>query len=404
MIEFASIVLVKTPVPELQDDRLDPPMGLLYLGTVLKRAGLQVQILDLSGIPEEDWSFPQADCYGFSTYTASYNRTLRIKDQVKALYPDVVTIAGGPHASALPLDATDEFDHVIIGEGETALLELMVGMNTESIIRGRPVDIRTPMPDYSLVDVSSYSREYLGKRSFQIFSSRGCPHRCGFCSKLPDGHVVRRRTVSSVVDEIQAIRSRFGDVSFRFKDDLFATNRQWLKRLGEKNLGIEYSCNVRADYKEEIPELLAASGCKTACIGIESGSDKVLASMGKAVTRQQNIDGIRGLQAVGIEVLAWIIIGYPGETWQTFYETISLLNEVQPDIVRAYPLIPYPGTPVYDQVQILDKDWDHYFYIHGNNEAGFVYQAPGLPRSEIRGMWANLNKFLPKYRTRVEGS
>ncbi len=403
MIEFTKICLLKTPVPELQDDRLDPPMGLLYLGTVLKRAGFQLEILDLSGVPEEDWSFPVADYYGFSTYTASYNRTVRIKNRVKALYPDVVTIAGGPHASALPLDVTDEFDHVIIGEGETALLELMVGVNTESIIRGRPMDI-IPMPDYSLVDLPSYSREYLGKPSFQIFTSRGCPHRCGFCSKLPGGHVVRRRTVSNVVDEIQAIRSSFGDVSFRFKDDLFATNRQWLKRLGAKDVGLEYSCNVRADYKEEIPALLAASGCKTACIGIESGSDKVLTSMGKGVTRRQNIDGIRGLQAVGIEVLAWIIIGYPGETWQTFYETISLLNEAQPDIVRAYPLIPYPGTPVYDQVEILDTDWDHYFYIHGNNEAGFVYQTPQLSRGEIMGMWANLSRYLKKYRTRVEGS
>jgi len=72
--------------------------------------------------------------------------------------------------------------------------------------------------------------------------------------------------------------------------------------------------------------------------------------------------------------------------------------------VRAYPLIPYPGTRVYDEVEILDEDWDHYFYIHGNDEHGFVYQTPELPRGEIQAMWATLSRYLTKFRNRVEGS
>lgn len=400
-----SICLVHTPVPELQDDRLDPPMGLLYLGTVLKQADIDVQILDLSGIPESEWIFPEAEWYGFSTYTANFNRTVRIKNQVKAQYPSVKTIAGGPHASARPIEATSEFDHVIIGEGEAALLELVKREITGKIIAGCNMDIdEIPFPDYSLVDINSYTREYLGKRSFQIFTSRGCPYKCGFCSKLPDGHIIRRRHVQKVVHEIIRIQSEYGDVSFRIKDDFFASNLRWLRDFDSYNLGIEYSCNVRADFKDEIPDLLISSGCKTACIGIESGSDKVLKAMKKGTTREQNISAIKRLKDVGIQVLTWIVVGYPGETYETLYETISLLEEAQPDLVRAYPLIPYPGTRVYNEVEILDDNYDHYFYIHGNNEHGFVHQTAELPRGEIMGMWATLDRYLKKFNQRVEGS
>lgn len=399
------ICLVKTPVPELQEDRLDPPMGLLYLGTVLKQAGVDVQILDLSGCSEETWTFPEAEWYGFSTYTASYNRTVRIKNKVKALYPNVKTIAGGPHASALPLEVATEFDHVIIGEGELALYELITGAIFGKVIAGQCMEMHNiPHPDYSLVDVGSYRRRYLDRPSFQLFTSRGCPYNCGFCSKLPGGNKLRRRTVNDVALEILKIKGTYGDVSFRIKDDLFVSNVNWLRDFKSYDLEFEYSANVRADYKSEVPQLLADTGCKTVCIGIESGSDRVLASMGKGTTRQQNIDAIKGLQAVGIEVLVWIVVGYPGETHETLYETISLLEEAQPDLVRAYPLIPYPGTRVYDEVEILDKDWDHYFYIYGNDEHGFVYQTPELPRGEIMGMWETMSRYLKKFNSRVEGS
>lgn len=400
-----SICLVHTPVPELQDDRLDPPMGLLYLGTVLKQAGIDVQILDLSGIPESEWIFPEAEWYGFSTYTANYYRTAHIKNMVKAQHPSVKTIAGGPHASAKPLEAAFIFDHVIVGEGEAALLGLVKGEITGEIIAGCNMDIdEIPFPDYSLVDINSYTREYLGKQSFQIFTSRGCPYKCGFCSKLPDGHIIRRRHVSFVVHEIMRIQSEYDDISFRFKDDLFTSNPKWLRSFDSYNLGIEYSCNVRADFKDEIPDLLVSSGCKTACIGIESGSDKVLKAMKKGTTREQNLSAIKRLKDVGIQVLTWIVVGYPGETYETLYETISLLEEAQPDLVRAYPLIPYPGTQVYNEVEILDKNYDHYFYIYGNNEHGFVHQTAELPRGEIMGMWATLDRYLKKFNQRVEGS
>jgi len=399
------ICLVKTPVPELQEDRLDPPMGLLYLASMLEWNGIEAKILDLSGIPEEQWEFPEAEWYGFSTYTSSYNRTVRIKHLVEAQYPNVKTIAGGPHASALPFQVAEDFDHVVIGEGESVLLKLIMGAISKQIIFGDPMSVDSiPFPDYSLVDVASYKREYLDKTSFQLFTSRGCPYECGFCSKLPGCHTIRRRSVKNVLHEIYSIRADYGDVSFRIKDDLFASNLDWLRQFRDSGVDIEYSCNVRASYKPGISDYLAETGCKTACMGLESGSNKVLDCMKKGTTREQNISAVKDLQNKGIQVLAWIVVGYPGETHETLYETISMLEEAQPDLVRAYPLIPYPGTRVHGEVEILDHDYDHYFYIHGNDEHGFVYQTPELPRGEIMAMWSTLNRYLKKFRNRVEGS
>ena len=135
-------------------------------------------------------------------------------------------------------------------------------------------------------------------------------------------------------------------------------------------------------------------------MGIESGSDLILKRMGKGITRQQNIDGIKGLKEKGIDVLIWILIGYPGETWQTFYETVSLINETYPDIITAYPLIPYPGTKVHSEVEILDHNYDNYFYIHGNRQAGFVYQTAQLRREEIQNMVGRMKMHIGTGRQR----
>ena len=126
-------------------------------------------------------------------------------------------------------------------------------------------------------------------------------------------------------------------------------------------------------------------------MGIESGSNIVLKSMNKGATAKMNREAIKGLKDVGIETLAWMIVGFPGETWDTVKETVDFLNKSAPDIVTVYPLIPYPGTDVWNNpekygMRIIDKDFSHYFYIKGNYEAGYVYETDTLNPSIIQEM------------------
>ncbi len=388
------LVLIQSPVPELLDDKLDPPINLLYLaGSVSDIA--DVKIIDLCGLPEKDWKFPEADFYGFSTYTSSYYRTVKIKRWINCQYPNAKFIAGGPHATALPNEVAEDFDHVVVGEGESVLRRILLGTLTDKIIEDEPIQNldKIQIPNYNLLDMGTYTRLFEGKPAFPLFSSRGCPHKCAFCSssswcywKKP-----RYRSVLDIQFEIRTIRKQFGDVSFRFKDDLFPKDFYWMHEFLANDPEIVYSANVRTDTKPDIVCLLGRSGCKVACVGYESGDNAILKAMGKRSTREKAIKTTQLLKDIGIKVLGWFIVGFPGETWDSVKRTVDLINELNLDKTVVYPLIPYPGTDLYKNpekygMEIIDKDFSHYFYIRGNYEAGYVYKTDTLNPEIIQEM------------------
>ena len=106
MGKTGSIVLIQTPCYELENDRLEPPLGLLYLATWLNRHDYQAEVVDLSSTSPGQWAdiIPVADLYGFSTFTTTYHRTLDVREIVRQINPQAQTVAGGPHASALSWD------------------------------------------------------------------------------------------------------------------------------------------------------------------------------------------------------------------------------------------------------------------------------------------------------------
>ncbi len=177
------LVLIHTQIPELYNDRLEPPLGLLYIASYLKerfRGNIKIDVIDLTGaIDIKNFTkIPFGNYYGFSTYTTTYNRTLEIKQSLLKINPKARTIAGGPHASALSDEVAKDFDYVVIGEGELGIEKILRGTNT-NIISAKPLSNldMLPMPDYSLVDMNSYNRIVNGKKSFSIVSSRGCPYK-----------------------------------------------------------------------------------------------------------------------------------------------------------------------------------------------------------------------------------
>jgi len=395
------LCLVNTPVYELQDDRLEPPLGLLYLATTAQKAGFDVSICDLGGIEKDLWSLPEASMYGFTTYSTTYGRTLELVALAREANPDAIMVAGGAHASALPQLVAEDFDHVVIGEGELAVCELLSGLTKEKIITGYPVEALDKLPfiDYSFVDTDSYHRIVDGKKSFTVLSSRGCPYGCLFCNSIVmGGHKrVRFRSPSFVVGEMMGIKKRYGDVNFRFGDDLFGGKRSWMEEFVTESKHLEdltYRAFVRLNQCASdwgFTDMLAESGCKHIAVGLESGSDAILSAMGKGITAQTAIDGIRQAKAAGLLVRVYLIVGFPGETWRTVNETIDLVAKTKPDEFVVYPLIPYPGTPLYNKpgdygLLDVDEDFTHYFQIHGNKESQFVYDLADVDRVGLQKM------------------
>ena len=401
-----SMLLIQTPCFELEDDRLEPPLGLLYLATWLNNHGYRAQIADLSSVSPERWAdtIPPADIYGFSTYTTTYHRTQRILQIVKSVNPRAWTVAGGPHASALPESVARDFDFVIVGEGEKAILHLVQGLESRkslpSILCEPPVTNldALPFPDYSLVDVPSYRRVVDGGHSLSILSSRGCPYRCVFCNSIVMGghHRVRFRSAANVVEEICLLKAKWGITSFRFQDDIFTLNLPRLREITVmlRDEGITYRCFGRLDRcKQETADLLYEGGCRHIAFGMESGSPVILERMQKGQTVDDIRQGIANAKASGLIVRVYLIVGFPGETWETVQDTVDLMLECTPDEFVVYPLIPYPGTLLYQRpevfgITVINPDFSRYFQVRRGRGTGYVFRTRDLDETVIADMRA----------------
>ena len=408
MGQVRSVALIQTPCYELADDRLEPPLGLLYLATWLRHHGYPTHIVDLASTPPGQLAdaIPAADVYGFSTYTPTYHRTLEVLQIAKRVNRRAWTVAGGPHASALPEQVARDFDFVIVKEGEAALLNLVRaldrGESPPCILEEAPIaDLDLlPFPDYSLVDVPSYRRVVDGRPSLSILSSRGCPYQCVFCNSIVMGgrRRVRFRSAANVVAEIQQLQAAWGVTSFRFQDDILTINLPRLRELTARlsREAVAFRCFGRADCcTREVVDLLCEGGCCHIAFGIESGSQFILDRMRKGLTVERIRQGIGAAKAAGLLVRVYLMVGFPGETWQTVRETADLMLECAPDEFAVYPLIPYPGTPLYQEpaefgITAINPEFSQYFQVRRERGTGFVFRTADLDENLIADMRAYL--------------
>ncbi len=375
-----------TPCEELQDDRLEPPLGILYIATLLKKSGISCEICDLSGFPEEDWedNISFGDIYGFSTYSVNYHKTLILRDMAKKKNPDAIMFAGGPHVSALADICSNDFDIIIIGEAESCFLKLVKsiinGEKPSGVFIGEPVeDLDTlPFPDYELVDLGSYHRVVEGKRSMSLITSRGCLFKCTFCNSLIFSRGrLRFRSPENVVQEMRQLMKKYGISAFRFNDDLFTftPDRTIEMAMALKPLNILYRVFARSNsLTEEASKALFESGCRHVAIGIESMSDTMLKLMNKNTDKATNIKALENAKRAGLKTRIYIIVGFPGETKHTFQESLDVLLKCEFDEFVIYPFIPYPGTSIWNDPDKwgarIDRDFSKYIQI-GNDNNGY---------------------------------
>jgi radical SAM superfamily enzyme YgiQ (UPF0313 family) len=315
-------------------------------------------------------------------------------------------VAGGPHASALPEAVARDFDFVIVGEGEIALLHLIAALNqgeTPPRILNKPpvMNLDTlPFPDYTLVNVDSYRRLVDGRPSLSILSSRGCPYGCVFCNSIIMGrhHCVRFRSAVNVIEEIRRLRARWGVTSFRFQDDIFTLNLPRLRAMTAmlRDEPITYRCFGRVDgCSREMADLLYQGGCRHIAFGVESGSPFILKQMGKGQTVDDIRRGIANAKAARLTVRVYLMVGFPGETWESVKATAELMLECGPDEFSVYPLIPYPGTPLFQQPEVfgittLNPDFSQYFQVRRERGTGYVFRTRHLDETLVADMRAYL--------------
>ncbi|MDO9540011.1 MAG: TIGR04013 family B12-binding domain/radical SAM domain-containing protein [Methanocalculus sp.] len=267
-----------------------------------------------------------------------------------------ITIVGGPHASASPLEVGEYADYVIIGEGEKTLPRLLDAIMTGST---------APVPGVATKDGITQSDHTVLLDAYPCFLevkgfleiSRGCPHACAYC-QTPRifGHRMRHRSI----DAIAASAARVSDARFVTPNALAYGSdgrtprldrvERLFQRLAENRIWFgTFPSEVRPEWISD--EALDLIRCYTAGrkihFGAQSGSDTILSRINRGHTRADALDALDLCKSHGFTPIVDIIVGFPGETGEDLEMTIDLVRSIiRHGKVHVHYFMPLPGTPL----------------------------------------------------------
>ncbi len=380
----------------------NPPLGLLYVGGALKKAGYEVKVFhicenNVSKHIDEIIALKPL-WVGFSVNTGwSIKSALFMSREIKKKIPTPI-VWGNAHPSLLPEQCLKEeaVDFVVIGEGEISAVELSTAIESDkelSSIRGigfknrngniiiNPArelidDLDQYEMDWSLLDPERYvfaAPQFGMKRAFQYITSRGCPHSCSFCfnQRFNKGKW-RSHSEEFVVEKVLDLKDKLNLDGIRFWDDNFFTNKKRAFSILNK-ISLPYTSEIRVDYFDEaFAKKLNDSKCKMVLLGLESGSNRVLKLINKNTSRDTNCKALKILSRYpDISIHPSVIVGFPSETEDEYRETLDMFAGMimkKPNFwfIRLGLYVPYPGCELYDfavkecgmQPPALVEEWD----------------------------------------------
>jgi len=387
------VTLINPPSPYLANDASYPPMGLLYLGARLEELGHAVKIVDFTG--GADWRKQveslEGDVFGLPCVTPNF----KIVQEISHLLPsDKPIIVGNVHATFLPEDILRNVrcDAVVKGESEVVIEKVMKDIENGTIQRvydGGLVPVESiPKPARHLVDLHKYMPG--GENATPIYTSRGCPFACRFCSKI-SGRTYREMPISRVIEEIEIVKS-LGFQHVVFGDDNIIVNPKRVKELLKhiKPLGITFRLNQDARARtldEEMLELAKDAGCSEISFGIEHGSQTMLDNMNKDTTVEANKRAITLTQKHGMKAKAYFIVNFPGETEKTAKETVAFVEKTRPDkwLLSAFAPLPGSDTFAYPEkygITWVSRNWEDYYLVGKDGSFRPCFQTDELSFSK----------------------
>ena len=348
------------------------PAGILSIAAVLEQHGHEVKILDgcIDSREPKDFTDFKPDIVGFSVITGpNLDGSIAQTKELKEVLPDAKVIWGNVHPSVLPEQTLVEpyIDYLAIGAGEYTLLELIQHLESGSpkteeikglaykkdgqifINEPRPfIDNLEGLPDpaWHLVDINKYS--VIG-----LNTSRGCPRRCGFCyNKSYNRGYAGYVPADKIISQIEYFQKNYGTKYFRFQEDNFTFNlkrlREFCNILIERKMKLTWSCDSRADLKEEDVALMAKSGCISVGLGLETGSPRMLDFIKKDVSVAQMEKTFWAFVKNKIRTSVYIIYGFPSETAEDLRLTHKMLERLDNPYYMYNRYFPFPGSALFD--------------------------------------------------------
>jgi len=388
-----------------------PPTGICYVAAVLREHGFDVSIVDAEALALDNTEAvrrilaQEPQIVGVACKTLWVENAHRVAQELKALAPPVLTVAGGNHVSALPERSLQEFpafDVVVVGEGERTFFELVAALNegrdlatvpglavrqNGHIVRTAPRERianldELPFPAFDLLpELATHYRPALTSverlPAFSVVASRGCPCHCTFCDRGIFGNRVTKHSPEYTVELLRTLVETHGIRYLLFDDDNLLLNKKHLFRLldlmKETGLGLPFTCQSRVDtVDEDRLGRLKEAGCRMILFGIESGSQQILDAMKKGITVEQIREAVALTQKFRIRTQGFFILGYPGETEETMRETVELIRECRFDDVGVFLFSPLPGSEVYSNVARYGRFVEDWSKMNSLDEVVFV--------------------------------
>ena len=375
--------------------------GIAYLGTYLSKRGLTFDYINLFHREREELRQKlRTNDYTLIALTG----TMYVFEQniyelvafIRKCNPKCRIIAGGPYISKQAEEREPEYlrplfrylnadFYCYVREGEQTLVKLINTLNSQGDVatveniawrRGREFVINprrrenNPLVD-NIIDYKMFARAYAATGWANVRISDGCPYACGFCAFPEHGNErYEIMPLYRVEQELDAIRDAGTIRNIFFIDATMNVPRQRfkdvLRLMIRKQYGFSWHCFFRCDQTdEETIDLMREAGCIGVFLGLESASEPVLRNMNKTAHKEDFRRTMPWLKRAGICQMISMQIGFPGETYATFRETLEFLEEIQPDFTRPQIWFCDPTTPVWrrrDEFNLQGKGygWSHY--------------------------------------------
>lgn len=385
-----------------------PPIYETYVAPILEHEGHDVRILDCqSPNLETEEILKEIEKQNPAVIVSriclpSYYNDLEIMDKIKETFSDVPLIGWGGICKVFPEEVFKESQLDIIFrvvELEEILPEFIKAYEENRIgnvpgisfkkngeifhASNRPFNKNLdaiPIPAYHLLNMKKYvaqeSRYVPGGSKdkfipfFSVSGSRGCSFNCVYCPYPTTYGPWRGRSPEKIVDEIEVLVRKYDIHTIWFHDQTFSMIPKRTIRLCNdiirRGLDIHWATETRVDrLTPEVLRKMKESGCSRLEVGVETGDPTLLKTVGKrGLTIERVEKTLSAIQKEGIIVETNFLVGLPGETWDGIKKSVELIRRINPDILTAMIVTPYPGTPLYKMAEennwLLTKDWSKY--------------------------------------------
>jgi radical SAM superfamily enzyme YgiQ (UPF0313 family) len=362
------ILIVK---PWTYNKTIYPPLTLQQLVAITPKEHDVEVISEQNKKIDFNWD---GDIVGMSFLTPETYRAYEIADKFRRREKTV--ILGGWHASALPEEAKQHADSVVIGEGELTWPKLLNDFKKGAL---KPFYRNNQVVNSNYIPGADRSLVKSGFFMAAVQATRGCPMKCEFCniSNIKYGSEHRMRPIDKVIEEIKTLKHR----TLHFYDPSLTTNTRYTKELFKemKNLNKKFTCFGNINILSRDDELLKLSkeaGCRHWYIGFESIDQNVIKHLGKKSNKvKEYAKSIKKIHDYNLSVIGSFIFGFDSDTKNVFENTRIGIEELSIDVPEITILTPFPGTPLFNRLdregRILTKDWSKY-----NTRTGDVIFQP----------------------------